>query len=126
MTKINWSFPAQVLQPIRDYLLSRQEKLEKRKVALSKEDPFADSSRVDDNAASDADAAEISGHERIAALRREVEKGLIEIRKALTRIKVGKYGLCSNCGEMIDTDRLAIDPTVELCVKCQNQKLGKR
>ena len=118
MAKSKFSFPVQVLQPIRDYLMSRQQKLEQRKQKLTAEDPFTDTSRVDDNAALDADAAEISGHDRVAALRMEVDKALIEVRKTLTRMKLGRYGLCTNCGEMIDTDRLAIDPTMEVCVKC--------
>ena len=124
MAKSFFSFPAQVLQPIRDFLVQKQVKLIKRQQALSKEDPFANSDRVDDNAALDADAAEISGHDRVTALKYEVDKGLIEIRKALTRMKLGKYGLCGNCGRMIDTDRLALDPTVEWCVTCSGK--GKK
>lgn len=121
MSQIKFTFPAQVLQPIRNYLMSKKKKLEKRQVDLTKEDPFADTSRVDDNASLDTDAAEISGHERVAILRREVDKGLIEVRKTLTRMKLGKYGLCSSCGKMIDTDRLAVDPTVELCLECRKK-----
>lgn len=116
------SFPAKVLQPLREFLVNKQKKLERRKKELEKEDPFTDTSRLTDNAASDADAAEQSGHDRVAALKLEVDKGLINIRKTLTKIKVGRYGLCENCGEMIHTDRLAIDPTAELCIKCSTKK----
>lgn len=118
VTKSKLTFPLQVLQPIRDYLLEQQAKLVRRQKKLTAEDPFSDTSRVDDNASLDADAAEISGHDRVSALKWEVDKALIRIRKTLTRMKLGKYGLCPKCGEMIDTDRLAVDPTVELCVKC--------
>ena len=120
MARIKWSFPDQVLKPIRDYLVSREQKLERRKRQLTAEDPFSDTSRVDDNAALDADAAEISGHDRVSALKFEVDRALVEVRKTLTRMKLGKYGLCTKCGQMIDTDRLALDPTMELCVKCGN------
>jgi len=118
MTKTKFSFPLQVLQPIRDFLMDKQMKLLRRKQELTREDPFSDPARVDDNAALDADAAEISGHDRVSALKWEVDKTLIEIRKTLTRMRLGKYGLCVKCGNMIDTDRLAIDPTMELCVHC--------
>ena len=37
-----------------------------------------------------------------------VKKQIIEFRKALSKIKIGKYGICDKCGEMIDTDRLAL------------------
>ena len=118
VAKSKFSFPLQVLQPIRDYLMTQQVKLLKRKKQLTAEDPFSDTSRVDDNASLDTDAAEISGHDRVSALKWEVDKGLVRVRKTLTRMKLGNYGLCAKCGRMIDTDRLAVDPTVELCVTC--------
>lgn len=118
-------FPMHVLQPVREYLLRRETELRKRKKSLAKEDPFADTERLNDNAAVDLDAAEEVGHERIRILKLEIDKTLIRVRKALTRIKVGKYGVCSKCGEMIDTDRLAIDPTASLCVTCANNKEKK-
>lgn len=115
-------FPVKVLKPLRDYLVSQQRRLERRKGNLIREDPFSDSSRVNDNAASDAEAAEISGHDRIEALRGEMDRRLITIRKALTKIRLGKYGLCEECGRMIDTDRLAVSPTAELCIRCERKK----
>lgn len=118
MAKNPIQIPLKILQPIREYLLKRETELKKRKKRLEKEDPFADAGRLNDNAAVDADAAEEVGHERIAALKYEVDKTLIRIRKALTRIKLGSYGSCSKCHKLIDTDRLAIDPTADLCVSC--------
>ncbi len=114
-------FPAKVLKPVSDFLLNKRNKLEKRKQELEKEDPFADEARLTNNASIDAEAAEQSGHDRVAALKTEVDKGLITIRKTLTKIKLGKYGLCEQCGKMIDTDRLSIDPTVANCIKCSKK-----
>ena len=116
------SFPKKVLKPVKDYLSSMQQRLERRKKRLSSEDPFSDKERVNDNAASDTDAAEISGHDRVEALRQEVDKRLINVRKALTNIKLGKYGMCEECGKMVDTDRLAANPTAELCMDCIKKK----
>lgn len=116
MTKIK--FPLKVLLPVQKYLSDQVKKLEKRKEALELEDPFNDEDRVNDNAAVDTDAAEEFGHDRVAALKTEVDKTLIRIKKSLTKIKLGKYGLCEKCKNMIDTDRLAIDPTVSHCIKC--------
>lgn len=118
----NIQFPANVLAPLRDFLLDKKKKLEVRKRELEKEDPFAEMGRIGNNAAIDADAAEQNGHDRVAALKFEVDKALITIRKALTKIKLGNYGLCESCGEMIDTDRLAIDPTAEYCIKCSSKR----
>lgn len=117
--------PHRILKPVEDYLKHQQKKLEIRKKNLEKEDPYIDTTRVNDNAAIDTDAAEEVGHERVSALRAEIDKTLVRIRKALTRIRVGKYGLCQKCGKMIDTDRLAIDPTIRYCIKCQKQIIDK-
>lgn len=115
-------FPFKVLRPIWQYLKHEERRLLKRKASLQKEDPFADTGRVDDNAASDTDAAEQFGHARISALVLEINKSLIRIRKALSRIKIGRYGLCKRCGEVIDTERLAVDPTVDYCLKCEKKR----
>lgn len=115
-------FPAAVLRPLREYLVSQQKRLERRRTTLIQEDPFSDTERVNENAASDTDAAEISGHDRIEALRGEVDRRIITVRKALTRIRLGRYGLCENCGSMIDTDRLSVNPTAELCIRCARRK----
>ncbi len=120
MTKIK--FPLKVLKPLQKYLKDQKAKLEKRKQALEKEDPFNDIDRVNDNAAIDTDAAEEVGHDRVSALKKEVDKTLIRIRKTLTKIKFGRYGLCEQCKNLIDTDRLSIDPTVTHCIKCAKKK----
>lgn len=118
-------FPLKVLQPVKKYLKDKEKKLKKRKKALEAEDPFANPDRVNDNAAVDTDAAEEAGHDRVAALKQEVDKTLIRVRKTLTKIKLGKYGLCESCKKLIDTDRLAIDPTATDCIKCA-KKTKKR
>jgi len=114
-------FPIRVLQPVVRYLKREEKRLVKTKEKLQKEDPFADTSRVDDNAP-DTDAAEQFGHARITALIEEINKSLIRVRKALARIKIGKYGICKDCGRMISTDRLAADPTAEHCLKCEKKR----
>lgn len=121
MTKITWQIPFKVLKPIKVHLETQKEKLEKRKESLEKEDPFADTSRLMDNAAIDTEAAEEVGHERVSALKEEIDKNLDRINRALIRIKAGKYGICSICAKMIDTDRLAVDPTVEHCMECHKK-----
>lgn len=116
------SFPDQILKPIQRFLRREEKQLEKRKQTLEKEDPFADVARLSDNAAPDADAAEQFGHARIEAMRREIDRKLIDIRKALTRIRIGKYGICENCGRMIDTERLMVKPEATLCIECEKKR----
>lgn len=110
-------FPASVLAPVARFLTARLHILEKRKKQISKEDPFKDPARVDDNAAPDIEADEQFGHARTSAISKELSKRIIQVRKALTMIRVGKYGVCEECGQMIDTDRLIAFPEATLCAR---------
>ena len=115
-------FPMKLIQPIGAFLSREAKRLEGRKKRLSQQDPFSDTSRINDNAASDMDAREQSGHARVAAMQKHVDRKLIQIKKALTMIKLGKYGTCEKCGQMIDTDRLTIMPEATICIKCEKKK----
>lgn len=115
-------FPKNILEPVRTFLTGKLGELEKRKKELVSQDPFADTARLKDNAASDADAAEQVGHTQIEAIKKEIDRKLIQIRKALTQIKIGKYGICEKCGRMIDTDRLMVFPEATICVNCEKKR----
>lgn len=111
------SFPSQLLKPLVAYLKGEQKKLKETKVELKKTDPFIVGNRDNDNSV-DSDVAENVEHDRAYAMRLQVSKSLVAIRMTLTRIKLGKYGICVGCGKMIDTDRLAVTPTAEFCMTC--------
>lgn len=49
--------------------------------------------------------------------RDEIE--LAAVRAALGRIDAGHYGLCSDCGQSIDTARLRAQPAAQRCATCQ-------
>lgn len=117
-----WRYPDEVLKPVREYLASKLGGLEKRKKEIAETDPFNDTSRLNDNAAIDADATEQSEHMNASALKQSVDRSMIQIRKALTMLKLGKYGICERCGKMIDTDRLMIMPETTVCLECEMKK----
>lgn len=116
------NYPKEVLAPVDKYLTEKLSTLESKRKKLQKTDPFGDSARLNDNAAVDADAAEQVGHMQASAFRHTYDKAAIQIRKALTRIRIGKYGICERCGQMIDTDRLMVMPETTLCVDCENKR----
>lgn len=120
MAKIK--YPTEVLQPVKRHLGQKLADLLRRKKELISEDPFEDVSRLNDNAAADADAAEQFGHLRVNALKRTLDRTIIQVRKAVTQIKIGKYGICERCGKFIDTDRLMVMPETTLCVDCERKK----
>ncbi len=116
------AFPSNLLTPIGHFLSAQLHKLEGNKKKLEQEDPFSNESRTSDNAAPDTEAEEQFGHARTSALKEQIDRKIIQTRKALSRIKIGKYGICENCGNMIDTDRLVVYPEATLCVKCESKK----
>lgn len=116
------NYPKQLLQPVLDYFKKLERELLQRQGSLAKEDPFADVSRLNDNASDDTEAAEQDGHARMEALSKETKKALVRVRSAMKRIQEGSYGVCTNCGKMVDTDRLRVDPTAEFCVECVKKK----
>ncbi|MGD9831534.1 MAG: TraR/DksA family transcriptional regulator [Piscinibacter sp.] len=46
---------------------------------------------------------------------------LREIGEALARLDAGRYGLCKDCDEPIDTRRLAAEPFAIRCTACQGR-----
>src|SRR3989344_5969885 len=121
-SKSGISFPANLIAPVGKFLQDRLRSLEKRKTIIEGDDPFKDSSRLIDNASPDTDAAEQFGHARTSAIKEQLDRKIIQTKKALSRIKLGKYGICDDCGKMIDTDRLVIYPEATLCASCQAKR----
>jgi len=119
-------YPRNILQPVFDYLKKLEGDLLHRKRSLAKEDPFIDASRLNDNASDDTEAAEQDGHAQSVALGKETGEALKRVRETMKRIDEGTYGKCTHCGEMINTDRLGVDPTAELCVECAKKALKKK
>jgi len=114
--------PAKLLAPVGKFLQGKLKKLEKTKTEIEKEDPFKDTSRVMDNASPDTDAAEQFGHARTSAIKEQLERKMVQTKKALKRIKIGKYGHREDCNELIDTDRLMVYPEATLCAKGQAKR----
>lgn len=119
-------FPSKVLLPIGTFFQDQLKRLETRKKDIEEEDPFKDTSRLSDNASPDADAAEQFGHARTMAIKEQLDRKIVQTKKAMSRVKVGKYGLCEDCGNMIDTDRLMIYPEATLCVSCEKKREKKK
>ncbi len=115
-------FPKDTLTEIKAHLTSEQARLLARMTELSVQDPFSDPDRTNDNAASDMEASEESNHDRVSALVAELKLQAADVEKALGKISDGTYGFCTVCGNMIDTDRLAIHPTATMCLSCESKK----
>jgi RNA polymerase-binding transcription factor DksA len=115
-------FPNDILLQIKGALEEELESLSQKITELTRQDPFQNGDRVNDNAASDTEASEEADHDRVAALVDELKEKRGAITQALERISKGTYGFCAVCKRMIDTDRLSILPMATLCRTCEEKK----
>ncbi len=53
--------------------------------------------------------------ENRSAVEVELENRLHNIKKAISRMEDGKYGICKICNEPIEIDRLEANPSAETC-----------
>ena len=57
--------------------------------------------------------------EKSLALERQIRKQLDGVEYALRRFEEGQYGLCEQCGQPLDSDRLEALPQAKLCLSCK-------
>ncbi|MFC1957220.1 TraR/DksA C4-type zinc finger protein [Chloroflexota bacterium] len=57
--------------------------------------------------------------EKRLALEKQVRDHLADVEHALHKFEEGTYGLCDDCGQSINPDRLEALPQASLCVDCK-------
>ena len=119
--KLVLNFPNSLLLPIKQFLEKELVSLKRRKQQLKKDDPFLAGDRSNENSFEE-DLDEQIGHIDNEIKVKFLSKQIAQLRTALTRLKLGKYGICEKCGKMIDTDRLAAEPEATTCVKCTKER----
>ena len=65
------------------------------------------------------EATETLELEKRLALENRIRQEMAKVEHALDKIKKGTYGLCDNCGQAIDPERLEVLPQASLCMKCK-------
>jgi len=115
------------LDSIKKQLRHEEKKLNQQQQRLKEDDPLLEPGRTHSNSEMGDEAQEEIGHRHFAAIGKAVKDRLAQVQKALSRLKKGKYGLCATCSQPIDPARLKVDPSVTLCLDCQEKKelLGK-
>jgi len=58
--------------------------------------------------------------EKRLALEKQIKDQLAKIEHALDKFGKGTYGLCDQCGQPIDPDRLEALPQATLCLNCKS------
>jgi RNA polymerase-binding protein DksA len=65
------------------------------------------------------EATETLELEKRLTLENRIRKELAAVEHALEKIEKGTYGICDNCGEPINVERLEALPQASLCMKCK-------
>ena len=79
----------------------------------SSRDQFADPG---DRAASETNDV------RDLRIRDRERKMISKLKEALDRIEAGVYGICEECEENIDLERLKARPVTTLCIECKQRQ----
>lgn len=108
------------LKSIHDSLTAQEKKLERERERLATESLAA---RPEIGSIPSAEffeqATEGLSQERLAVEQGILEKLLMETRLALSKLKIGKYGICENCGRRIERARLKVYPQARYCLDCE-------
>ena len=64
-------------------------------------------------------AAETDEMRKRLALKHQLSESLAEVERSLHKLEDGTYGLCDNCGQRINRDRLEALPQANLCMNCK-------
>lgn len=103
------------INTIKDTLLRQQKKVEEEIASLDKDDPV-NSLEIAESSEPGTDSWMADTHGRVVAVKGSLQEMLLKIKKALTNLKVGKYGKCEKCGNPIEPERIAAIPTATLCI----------
>ena len=69
-------------------------------------------------------ATQLENDEVLNSLNDEAKVTVMQIDKALLRIKDGTFGACTECGTEINEHRLDVVPYAEFCIECAEGKAG--
>ncbi|MEA2639299.1 MAG: DnaK suppressor protein, partial [Chloroflexota bacterium] len=76
--------------------------------------------KLDGSGADQADVATEAFEQELAAgLERAVRAQLDDIDAAIARLEIGEYGICEECKQPINPERLAALPRARRCLNCQ-------
>jgi len=112
------NLPKEFIELIKKQLVRKEKELQKEQASLIKEDPYLQSGRTESNSEYMDEAILEDTRKSVADAQASiVQTMLIEVKRALAAIKIGKYGICQVCGEPIDKARLRAYPQATTCLK---------
>jgi DnaK suppressor protein len=104
------------LQTEKDLLIKELRKIGGIKNEKNPDDWEARPSNLDIQQADPNEVADkIESYEGNTAIVSKLEQNLREIDEALVKIEKGTFGICEECGQKIETDRLEAHPSAKTC-----------
>lgn len=102
-----------------------QKRLKKEQKVLA-EQVQVERKKVEPSLTANPDRTEIANEYAYCGRRMSVleqlEEQLLDVNRALNRIEEGTYGICTNCGQPIQAERLEALPWADLCIDCQRKE----
>lgn len=96
----------------------RQELLDKKSELAARLDRISLNVQRGFDADSKEMAKELEDSEVVDALGNEARAEIVKIGAALARMDEGSFGLCTQCGEAIDRNRVIAYPFADDCIEC--------
>lgn len=119
------SFPKQSLDFIKKYLHRQQKEIDKNLKEVEEDDP-ARSPALAESSEPGTDSYIADTHTKSEVIKAQLIRMNSIIKIALSKIKIGTYGKCDNCGKQIETERLLALPSAQYCLSCSQKNIKKR
>jgi len=110
------------LVQIKESLLAEKDRLEKELAKFTKKSDLVgdfDAEYPEYGDKEDENANEVAEYTANKPLEEVLEGMLADVKKSLTRLEKGNYGICKYCDRPIDEKRLKARPTSGACVACK-------
>ncbi len=112
------NLPKEFIDFIKRQLLKKEKELQVEQSSLMKEDPYLESGRTEANSEYMDEAILEDTRKSVSDARMNIVQGmLLQVKRALAAIKIGKYGICQVCGNPIDKARLKAYPQATTCLE---------
>ncbi|MFC1892486.1 TraR/DksA family transcriptional regulator [Chloroflexota bacterium] len=106
---------------LRSHLESEQKRLTEEFEQLQASAPSLDERREGSPFGKrEEEASESFELEKRLVLEKRIKDRLADVERALSKFEKGIYGLCEDCGQSIDPNRLEALPEARLCLSCKS------
>lgn len=109
----------ELLQKLKERLLRYERRIDEQEKQIKSEDPSTQDGMGNRNPEFEDEANDENRRTFAQTTVASLENMKIQIKKALARMNIGKYGICERCGNPIDKARLEAFPEATLCLSCE-------